>query len=405
MIKRIRTDQLKKGMFIHDFNCSWVDHPFLRNSMLVADESILAKATEYGIRELFIDTGRGLDVEDAKPEAEFNAEMHDKFSLFVETQGKNHYPPVPLKKEIVVARRAHSEAHHIAHKLMTEVQRGEPIALGKVEPVIGRLADSIFRNKDALISLSRIKQKDNYTFQHSVSVSVLLISFCLAMKYERSVIIEVGLGGLLHDVGKMMIPDHILNKPGPLTGPEFALMQAHTSIGREILRQTPGVPEAAIIIAAEHHERYDGSGYSERLKENEISQFGQMASIVDVYDALTSTRIYHKGIEPTAALKKLFEWKTSHFNEALVQQFIRAIGIYPVGSLVSLKSGLLGVVIDPDNKNLLHPVVRVVYDMKRNSRITPRDIDLSVKPDAKGADRVIGHELPEKWGIDPYSYL
>ncbi len=405
MIKRIRAEQLKKGMFIHDFNCSWVDHPFLHNSMLVEDESTIARVSEYGIRELFIDTGRGLDVEDAKTEDEFNAEMHDKFSEFAATQGKNHYPPVPLKNEIVVARQVHSEAHLIAHNVLLDVQRGEPIKLAKVEPVIERIADSVFRNKDAMISLSRIKQKDNYTFEHSVSVSVLLISFCLAMEYERSVIIEVGMGGLLHDVGKMMIPDHVLNKPGPLTRPEFALMQAHPAIGREILRQTPGVSETAIIIAGEHHERYDGSGYSERLKENEISQFGQMASIVDVYDALTSNRIYHKAIEPTAALKKLFEWKTSHFNEDLVQQFIRAIGIYPVGSLVSLKSGLLGVVIDPDNKNLLHPTVRVVYDMKRNHKITPHDIDLSVKPDAEDADRVLGHESPEKWGIDPYSYL
>ena len=405
MIKRIHSEQLKQGMFIHDFNCSWVDHPFLRNSMMVEDETAIAKVLEYGIRELYIDTSKGLDVAGAQTEDEFNSEMHDKFSQFVQTQAAKGLPQVPLKKEIVVAREVHSQAQQIAHNLLLDVQRGNPLELAKAEPVIERIADSVFRNKDALISLSRIKQKDNYTFQHSVSVSVLLISFCLAMEYERSVIMEVGMGGLLHDIGKMMIPDQILNKPGPLTGPEFALMQAHAAIGREILRQTPGISETAIMIAGEHHERYDGTGYSNRLKENEISHFGQMASIVDVYDALTSNRIYHKAMQPTAALKKLFEWRQSHFNEELVQHFIRAIGIYPVGSLVSLKSGRLGVVIDPDQENLLHPTVRVVYDMNRHHRINPQDIDLAAKSKEEDADCVIGHELPDKWGIDPYSYL
>ena len=405
MIKRIPADRLKIGMFIHDFNCSWVDHPFLRNSLKVEDQKTIDKIVAAGIRELFIDTAKGLDVAGAQTEEEFNSELHDQFSQFVRMQGERDHPRVPLKSEIVVARTVHREAHRIVNNVLQDVRNGKPIEVAKVEPVVGQLADSVFRNRDALISLSRIKRKDDYTFQHSVSVSVLLISFCLAMEYERRVIVEIGMGGLLHDIGKMMVPDHILNKPGALTAAEFALMQSHAPVGREILKSTPGMPETALMIAGEHHERYDGTGYPDKLKEQEISQFGQMASIVDVYDALSSNRVYHKAIEPTAALKKLFEWRTSHFNEALVQHFIRAIGIYPVGSLVRLKSGLLGVVIDPDNEDLLHPTVRAVYDLKRRNSIAPRDIDLSRDPAEIGGDGVVGHESPEQWGIDPYRYL
>lgn len=402
MIKRIATGQLKVGMFIHDFNCSWVDHPFLRNSLLIQDEQTIAA---HGIRELYIDTGKGLDVADAKTEEEFNSELHDQFSRFVKMQVAKHEPRVPLKEEIAAARTVHQEANRAVRGVLQDVRSGKPIEVAQVAPVVGHIADSVFRNRDALISLSRIKQKDDYTFEHSVSVSVLMISFCLAMDYERSVIVEVGMGGLLHDIGKMTIPNRILNKPGTLTDAEFALMRSHAQAGREILSKTPGMPEAALLIAGEHHERYDGSGYPDKLEAQEISQVGQMASIVDVFDALSSDRAYHKAVEPTAALKKLFEWRTSHFNEALVQQFNRAIGIYPVGSLVRLKSGLLAVVIDPDNDDLVRPTVRAVYDLKRGNAIAPRDIDLASDEPEIGADAVIGYESPAKWGIEPQRYL
>ena len=408
MIKRILREQLKPGMFIHDLNCSWIDHPFVMNSMMVSDGKVIEQIAEYGIRELFIDTSKGLDVPGAKSKDESDAEIHVRFSADtqqIQAHGSNPSPAVPLKEEIVVAREVHHDARKIAHQVLEDVRLGRQIEVEKLHPIVERITDSIFRNRDALISLSRIKHKDNYTFEHSVSVCVLLTSFCQAMGYERDVIQDVGIGGLLHDIGKMMVPDAILNKPGALLPHEFLMMQSHAAMGREILRQTPGVPEAAVNIAAQHHERFDGTGYPDKRKGNEITQFGQMASIVDVYDALTSTRIYHNGIAPTAALKKLFEWSKSHFNEELVHHFIRAIGIYPVGSLVSLESGLIGVVIDPDNKDLLHPTVRVVYDMKAQTWITPRVIDLSVKIGKTAPDRIVRHESPQQWGIDPYAYL
>ena len=129
------------------------------------------------------------------------------------------------------------------------------------------------------------------------------------------------------------------------------------------------------------------------------------ASIVDVYDALTSNRVYHKGMEAVAALKKLLEWSKTHFREDLVHHFIRTIGIFPVGSLVSLKSGRLGVVVDPDNKDLLHPTVRVIYDTNAGRALPPQDIDFSKLVGDKTADQIVGHESPHRWGLDPYAYL
>jgi len=178
-------------------------------------------------------------------------------------------------------------------------------------------------------------------------------------------------------------------------------MKSHAEIGRELLKQIPGMPETAVVIAGQHHERYDGTGYPDKIKRDEISQLGQMASIVDVYDALTSDRIYHKGMEPTAALKKLFEWSKFHFNAELVQHFICLIGIYPVGSLVRLESGLLGIVVNPGNENLLRPTVRTVFDIRRERSVTPHDIDLSIQL----GDSIVQHESPHNWGIDPFKYL
>jgi HD-GYP domain-containing protein (c-di-GMP phosphodiesterase class II) len=160
------------------------------------------------------------------------------------------------------------------------------------------------------------------------------------------------------------------------------------------------VPEVAIMITGQHHERYDGTGYPDKLKKDEISPLGQMASIVDVYDALTSNRVYHKGMEPTAALKKLFEWSKFHFNAGLLERFICLIGIYPVGTLVKLESGILAVVVNPGTESLLRPIVRTVFDTKRELYVTPQDIDL-----AKKLDSIVQYESPLNWGIDPFKYI
>jgi HD-GYP domain-containing protein (c-di-GMP phosphodiesterase class II) len=208
---------------------------------------------------------------------------------------------------------------------------------------------------------------------------------------------------MLHDIGKMRVPDHILNKPDKLTDPEFLIMKSHVVLGLETLRETPGISRTVIQVAGEHHERFGGSGYPEQLSGGEISQLGRMAAIVDVYDAITSNRIYHKGMEPPAALTKLFEWSEQHFDPELVQHFIQAIGIYPVGSLVRLASNRLAVVMEQGGHGLLFPTVRVVYDIQRGRKLAPVDLDLT--DPVTGGDAILRNEEPENWGIDPFEYL
>jgi len=404
MIKKIAFDQLRPGMFVHDLNCGWLQHPFLRNRFKVHTDEDIQKFSQYGIREVYIDTLLGLDVADAQTEEEVKAEVHEKMVQVVEAHPIRPHPR-PMREELTVARQVHHEANQAVHTIMSDIRVGKQIEVEQVNPVVERITESILRNRDALISLGRIKQKDTYTFQHSVNVCALLVSFCNAMEFDAVVIREIGLGGLLHDIGKMKVPLSILNKPGSLSEKEFEVMKAHVTLGQEILQETPNIPESAIIVAGQHHERYDGTGYPGQLKYDQISVFGQMASIVDVYDALTSNRIYHTGEEPTGVLRKLYEWSKFHFDQELVQRFIRTIGIYPVGSLVSLESGRLGIVIEQGQESLLKPVVRVIFDLKQGFKLTPRDVDLGKPVGQGGADRIVGYELPDKWKLDPFEYI
>ena len=401
MIKKIDVSELKPQMFIHDINCPWLDHPFLRNRFMLQSERDIEKIAEYGIRQVYIDTGLGLDVPHAPSADDVHRQLEERMQQLGKTL-KRVPPPVNVEQERVQARQVCREASRIMHNVLLDCRLGKQVELERVEPVVASIADSIFRNPDAIVSLLRIKQADKYTFQHSVAVGTLLISFCRALDIERGTIEKVGLGGLLHDIGKMQVPHEILNKPGKLSEAEFEIMKMHVDYGCQVLEKTPGISAAALNVAAEHHECYDGSGYPLGLKGDDISLYGQMASVVDVYDALTSTRIYHAGLEPTEVLRKLLEWSDHHFNMRLVHQFIRTTGIYPVGTLVRLESGYLAVVVEQHHEDLLHPRVRVVFHCESRTYTPRRDYDLS-KPGSH--DRIASFEIPSRWGINPEKYL
>lgn len=403
MIKKITVSQLRPGMFIHDLDCGWLDHPFLRNRFKVENEAQIRKITDHGVQHLYIDTDHGLDAADAPTSKEVRAGLEQEMIAVAQAESGKR-PTATLAEELPRAAKIHSEANRIIRNILQDIRLGKQVEVEQLNPVVEQMTQSILRNKDALLNLSRIKQKDAYTFQHSVSSCALLISFCRALGLEADVTRLAGIGGLLHDVGKMKVPDEILNKPGRLTDDELGVMKSHVVHSREILEQTPGVARLSLEIAAQHHERFDGSGYPLGLKGDEISLYGQMSAIVDVYDAITSDRCYHKGMQPTDALSKLFEWSKFHFNESLVHAFARSIGIYPVGTLVRLESGQLGVVVE-QRENLLQPKVRVFYNIKRAHTIVPKDIDLSRPLGQGGADRIVGHETPGHWGLDPQKYL
>ena len=398
MSKRIEVGQLKPGMFVTDLGSDWMAHPFLRKSLLIKDEATIEKIIASGIHQVYIDPKRGLDVEDAPTHTEVDRQLTEEM-LRVAAE------PVPERRitateELGRAKKIHAEANQIIQDIMQDARLGQQVRVEKVEPVVGKITESILRNGGALLSLCRVKNKDDYTFLHSVSVCALQVSFCRSLAMDPETIRLAGIGGLLHDIGKVKVPDAILNKPGRLTEDEFKVMKCHVVESKQILEQTDGIAEISIQVAYQHHERHDGSGYPEGLKGEAISQMGKMAAICDVYDAITSNRCYHKGLAPHEALRRIFEWSKFHFDPALVQQFLRTIGIYPVGTLVMLESGRIGIVLEQSDNNLLQPTLKVFYDSKRRRYIPPEEVDLAKPLGFGGGDKIVGHEIAEKWGID-----
>jgi putative nucleotidyltransferase with HDIG domain len=241
---------------------------------------------------------------------------------------------------------------------------------------------------------------DTYTFEHSVNIGVLMMSFAKSRGMPAKIIHDVGVGGLLHDIGKAKTPTEILNKAGKLTDEEFVIMRHHVVDSHLILSSTPGINQNALDVAALHHEKFDGSGYPDGKKGDEISIIGQMSAIVDVYDALTADRCYHKGQDPSIVLKRMLSWTGSHFNPELMHEFIQCVGIYPPATLIMLSNHYLAVVVE-NNKNLLLPRVIAIINSKTNETIEPRFIDLSKQDKLK----ITSSESDQKWNVDPQKYL
>lgn len=399
MIKQIRSEQLQPGMYIHDLNCGWLDHPFISNAFFVRDQATCDKIVNLGIRELYIDTLKGADVFKAPTQTEVNAELERRLQEIAKKQAEKPIV-VALKDEAARARRLHGEANRLARLVLDDVHFGQPLRIERVEPLVDSMVESVFRHQDALLPMAQLKNLDDYNFEHSVGVAALLIAFGRALKLPKDDIRQLAMGGLLHDIGKAHVPDAILNKPAKLTDDEFAKMKSHVNESLRLIEGVPGVGKIARQVVAEHHERIDGSGYPNRLQGKEISLYGQMAAIVDVYDAITSDKIYNRGMPPTQAMKKLLEWSKHHFDPQLVQTFIRAIGIYPTGTLVKLESNRMGVVVEQNEGKLLEPVVRVFYHAGQQHYVPPEIVDL-----AKVQDRIASCESYEKWKIDPYQWL
>ena len=398
MIKKIPIDALIPGMFVHDLNCDWLEHPFLRSRFRIEDEAQVARIRELGIRELYIDTARGLDVPHAPSAEDVAAELQQRIEAIASAPAEKPVQ-VALADEAPRARKLHREANRIVRNLLTDVRLGAQVEVDKVAPLVESIIDSIFRNQNALLPLAGLKRHDTYTFEHSVSVAALLVAFARELELPRDTLREIALGGLLHDVGKARVPEAILNKPARLSEAEFAQMKNHVLQGILLLQHTEGISPTALMVAGQHHERYDGSGYPNRLAGAQISLYGQMAAIVDVYDAISSNRVYHRGIPPSEALKKLLEWSAHHFEPRLVHNFIRAIGIYPCGSLVRLASDRLAIVREQHESDLLHPVVEVIYHAGERHYLEPYRLDL-----AKSQDRIVSHEDFQQWHIDPKTW-
>ena len=406
MIKKIAVQQLRAGMYVSDFNAGWLEHPFALNRMKVDGDEQLAKIRASGIRELFIDTSYGLDVSDAPTREEAAVSIERELEQFAQREKpKTQERQVSLADELGRAKNAFSETTKIIRGVMDDVRLGRQIEIESSRAVVEKIATSVMRNNNAMMAMRRLKHLDDYTFLHSANVCAMMASFCHSMGMDVATIHDVALGSLLHDIGKMRINLALLNKPGKLSEEEFRHVKSHVVLGSDLLRQMTGIPKIAFDPVELHHERFDGSGYPHGLKEKEISQVGRMSAIIDVYDAITTNRCYGRLLSPADGIRKLFEWSKFHFDPELVQIFVRSIGIYPVGTLVRLESGRLGIVIEQRPNNLLAPVVRVIFDIKRNYHISPEDIDLSRRVGAGSSERIVSHESDIEWKIDIARFL
>jgi putative nucleotidyltransferase with HDIG domain len=401
VIQRISIDQLAVGMYVHDINCPWTDHPFISSAFLIRSAKTLAEIRGLGVQDLFIDVTRGSGVVDAVADTLVEKDVEARL-IEIASAAEEGAQRVLLDHEIERARQLNKEAGKIVRGLLNDTRLGRQINLEQIDPLVESLVDSIFRNQDALLPLLRLKEHDDYTFQHSVSVCALSIAFARGLKLDRKTIKQIGIGGLLHDVGKAKVPDEILNKPAKLTEAEFSRMRSHVVQSILTLQNTPGISQIALDVAAQHHERFDGTGYPNGLKSEEISLFGRMGAIIDVYDAITSNRVYHKGMTPTAALGRMLEWSGHHFDPQLTRAFIRSIGIYPTGSLVRLASGRLGIVLEQHPDKPTHPKVRIIYHAI-HKRYLPSEVLNLAWPGCK--DELVGHESFDAHGIDPARWL
>lgn len=393
-IKKVAVADLRTGMYIHDMDSKWLSHNFLRSSFAIKNDKVLNKVRKSGLKHVYIDVTRGDDIAEAPSQAQVEETTNQQFEEIV------HEAEPPLKTasyedELENARNIVSEANSITKKLLGDIRLGKRVEVESFEPISEQIVDSVMRNKDALVSLTRMKNKDDYTFMHSVSVSGLMVTFARAEGLEDDTVREIALGGLLHDIGKMLVPDEILNKPGQLTDDEFDIMKSHVIHSRELLSEIPGMTSNMIDVVLQHHERADGSGYPLNLKGDAISKVGSMSAIVDVYDALTSVRVYKSAWEPTQTLKKMLEWSDSHFNKDLLRDFIRCLGIYPAGTMIEMKSGRIGTVLEQHETELTKPKVKLFYH-KKKGYYPAEIIDLS----REEHDVILKSISPREYGVD-----
>lgn len=401
MKKKISITQLRPEMYVADLNCDWIPHHNYQKEGRIPDQAMVEELKRRGITEVYIDPERGIDTDDGIPETE--VDRHNQKALDKASELKPDTPhKVTAEEELRRAGKLHTEAKGMVTNVLHDVKTGKAIDVEAFDQLADGMVDSVLRNHNALACLGRIRQKDNYLLEHSVNLAVLMGIFARSLKLDRETMQQAVLGAMLHDIGKVMVPDEILHKPGKLTDDEFSVMRQHVVYSKELLQKTPGVSDLTIKVAAQHHERIDGSGYPVGLHGCDICREGKMVAIADVYDAITADRVYHKGLPPTAALKKLLEWSGTHLEESLVHRFIRSMGIYPVGSLIKLKSERLAVVLEAGENDQRMPIVKVIYHAKKQQYMPIEIIDLS-KPGVQ--DEIIQAVDPSRWHIQLNDFL
>lgn len=401
MRKKISVDDLVVGMYVAELCGSWMDNPFWRSTFAVSETKQIAALRGSKIREVWIDVEQGLDVADkAAAPAARHADPEPRVPSAVPVQ--RPLAPVPISDELARAAQICGQARVAVTAMFREARMGNTVDAVSVNQLVEDIADSVTRNASALISLARLKTADDYTYMHSVAVCAMMIALGRQLGLSDADCRSAGVAGLLHDMGKALVPAEILNKPGKLTAAEFAIVKSHPELGLKLLGEAGKANPMALEVCLQHHEKIDGSGYPKGLKGAEISLCAKMGAVCDVYDAITSNRPYKTGWDPAESMRQMGLWAEGHFDPAVFQAFARSLGIYPVGSLVRLTSGRIGVVTEQSPGALTMPVVKVFYSGKLKQRVEPESVNLAAPG---GSEKIIAREDPAKWNFPDLNEL
>lgn len=388
MLRRIERDQVRLGMFIHAFEGAWVHHPFWLPRFRVTDAADLARIRDSAVPGVVIDEARGLPLAPAAPPASAAEAPTAHRSLLALEAARS------FAEESEAAARLVTRSTAEMKRLFASVHAGEGLELDAFATLAREVVASVTRNPFALVAITRLKKRDEYTYVHSLAVSALMASFARTLGASEAEVFELGLAGLLHDVGKMIVPERILKKPESLTGEEFAIVRTHPEQGYLLLSQNPAIQPLILDVCRHHHERLDGSGYPFRLKAEQISRAARIAAICDVYDALTSDRPYKRAWTPQEAIARMADW-SGHFDRTLLFAFMKAIGVYPPGLLVRLRSNRLGVIL-PNGRRASRPRVRAFYDCRDKAPLPIEDL---VVEDDLAHDQIVSEDYPLDWGF------
>ena len=419
MKQKINTSELKLGMWVSELDRPWTSTDFLFQGFELVDNDTIRKLQDL-CAYVYVDAEKShVEIKKNAPpppvvKQTTRVEIPDDYEPDLDhvlkgPPTKKRWAPqeTTLEQELPAARKIETETRSVLYDTLEDVRLGRTIDSEAAKAVIADMVESIIRNPDAMGVLSQLKDSDEYTALHSVRVCILALTFGRHLDFSREDLNVLGIGALLHDVGKMRVPNEILNKKDRLTEEEFEIMKTHVPIGVEVLQNSPGIPHAAIQVAANHHERYGGGGYASGLEGDHIGVFGMIGGVVDCYDAITSDRVYHKGMTSYDALSKMYQWRNSAFHPGLVEQFIQCMGVYPIGSLVELSTGAIGVVATVNRERRLKPRIALILNSEKQPFESVKVVDLMQEAarNPNNAPEIKKVIAAGEYGILPSDYL
>ncbi len=359
-------------MYVSELDRPWVETPFLFQGFMiesVAEINALREHCDF----VYVDKERSR----SEVSAHLLAAAKATGKPAATRRQSARFSETDFRKSLLQSYTVYKDARGWVDTMLNDARLGEGVDTEKARVLVSEIADQVIQNPDALVWLTHLKQRDEYTATHCINVCILALTFGRFLELDEESLHRLGMGALLHDIGKMHVPDEILNKPGRLTKGEFEIIKGHPAHGHAMLVDDHELAAESLHVVLHHHERLDGGGYPNGLREEDIPLLTRIASIVDVYDAITSDRCYHDGVTPAQALENLFKWAKGNFDISLLEKFIKCLGIYPIGSVVRLNTQDSGVVVATDAEHRIKPVVLVALNAQGKPYLPRRLINLS----------------------------